>query len=137
MSRANDPLVDNLMDVFGPSVRNILTRSMQTRSSSFPIDIVNEENVIYIYAEIPGVSKEKIDIDVFNNKITITAEKIKTYENQSVSEIRFGTLERTLTLPICITKKDTITVTYINGILKIRINKLSEEENKFSIKPTE
>jgi HSP20 family molecular chaperone IbpA len=136
MARLND--LDNFMDVFGPSVRNILTRTTTNmRTGHIPVDIVNEENTIYIYAEIPAVNKENIDIDVFNNKLTIIAEKIKTYENPSVSEIRFGRFERTLNLPICITRKDTVSVTYTNGILKIKINKLVEEENKFSIKPTD
>lgn len=130
MERLND--LNNFMDVFESSVRNILTRTR-----NIPVDIVNEENIIYIYAEIPGVNKENIDIDVFNNKLTIIAEKIKTYENPSVSEVRFGRFERTLNLPICITRKDTVSVTYTNGLLKIKINKLVEEENKFSIKPTD
>lgn len=114
---------------------NILTRPRTP--AKIPIDVVNEEKTIYIYAEIPGVSKESINIDFFNNKLTISVEKVKPYENPEVKEIKFGTFERTLTLPICITKREAVSVSYSNGILKVKINKLVEEENKFSVRLSE
>jgi HSP20 family protein len=98
------------------------------------IDVVNENDVMYIYAELPGVNKENIEIDFYNNKLTIGAEKSRPYEDPDMGEISYGRLERTITLPICVTKKDTVSVTTRNGILRIRINKLIEEENKFSVR---
>ena len=141
MSRQQLPqeLINDIVDVFAPSFRNVLggTRSINQTVNKIPIDIVNEEKTIYIYVEIPGVSKENMDIDFYNNKLTISAEKNKPYENPEMAEIKFGHFERTLTLPICVTRKDAVSVSYNNGILKIKINKLIEEENKFSIKISE
>ena len=133
----NDPLVNNFIDILGPSVRDIITRSGAGGRHPIPVDIVNEDTAMYVYVELPGVNKENIDVDFYNNKLSITAEKQRTYSSPTVSEIKFGRLERTLTLPICITRRDTVSVTYTNGILRIKINKLTEEENKFSMKPTD
>lgn len=98
-----------------------------------PIDMVEEEKTIHIYAEIPGVTKENIKIDCYNNKMTISAEKVRAYESPSPSELKYGRLHREITLPICVTKPDTVAVNYDNGVLRIRINKFVEEENRFSI----
>lgn len=150
MSRQQQPaqeLFNEFVDLIGPTLgstlgsgmRNVLggSRNTATRSTKVPVDIVNDEKTIYIYAEIPGVSKESIDVDFYNNKLTITVEKSRPYENPEMSEIKYGHCERTLTLPICVTRKDAVAVSYNNGILKVKINKLVEEENKFSVKITE
>jgi HSP20 family protein len=132
-------LLNEFVQFLGPSVGDILgsgTGRMTNRvSNKISVDIVNEEKTIYVYAEVPGISKENIEVDFYNNKLTITVDKIRTYDEPEVSEIKFGKFERTLTLPICVTKKDTVTVSCNNGILKVKINKLIEEENKFSIRP--
>ena len=141
MSRQNDFLTDFVDMLGGPSLRGVLNTSGTRPQSRIPpkiaVDIVNEEKTIYIYAELPGISKEIIEVDFYNNKLTISAEKVKVYENPGISEIYYGNLERTLTLPICVTRKDAVSVCYNNGILKIKINKLVEEENHFSVRLTE
>jgi HSP20 family protein len=137
--RNGQMLLNEFVQFLGPSVGDILgsgTGRMTNRvSNKISVDIVNEEKTIYVYAEVPGISKENIEVDFYNNKLTITVDKIRTYDEPEVSEIKFGKFERTLTLPICVTKKDTVTVSCNNGILKVKINKLIEEENKFSIRP--
>lgn len=139
MSRQPQPsqeLLNEFVDMLGPGFRNVLgaVNSRVQQPGKIPVDIVNEEKTIYIYAEMPGVNKENIDIDFYNNKLTILAEKTRSYDVPEMSEIKFGRYERTLILPICVTRKDAVSVMYNNGILRIRINKLVEEENKFSVK---
>jgi HSP20 family protein len=131
---------NELFDVFSPSLRNMLNNVpiQQTRQPGnvlrFPIDIINEEKTIYVYAELPGVSKNDVEVDFFNNKLTISFEKNRAYNVPQTSEIKYGKFVRTLTLPICITRRETVTVSYKDGILRIKIDKLVEEENKFSVK---
>lgn len=106
-----------------------------SRTRSILYDMFSDEKTIYIYAEIPGVEKENIDVDFYNNKITIKVEKNRPYEPPQTSQIVYGKFENEITLPLCITKRETVSVSCNNGILKIKINKFVEEENKFSIKP--
>lgn len=100
----------------------------------FPVDIIEEDSTIYVYAEVPGVNKENIKIDFYNNALTIDVDKNPPYSRITTrTEIKYGKFSRIVTLPICVTRKETVSVTYNNGILKIKINKLLEEENKFSM----
>lgn len=128
---------NEIMQMMGHSVGDIIVPTRNPTRNKIPVDMVNEEKTIYIYAEIPGINKENVEVDFFNNKLTITVEKIRSYDEPEVSEIKFGKFERSFTLPICVTRRDTVSVTYNNGILKIKINKLIEEENKFSIRPSD
>jgi HSP20 family protein len=134
-------LINDFVDILGTNFRNVLgngVNMIQNRPNNYnriSLDIVNDENTITIFAELPGIDKDNINVDFFNNKLTISAKKIRSYNNPDICEIKFGQFERSLTLPICVTKKDTVSVQYTDGILKIKINKLVEEENKFSVKP--
>lgn len=103
------------------------------RVTKFPIDVINDEKTIYIYGELPGIKKEDIKIDFYNNKLTVKAEKKCDYESPEVAEIKYFPYERVITLPICVTSNRAVAVNYNNGVLKIVINKLVEEENKFSV----
>lgn len=113
------------------------TSSATHAPKKFPVDMVSDEKNVYIYAEIPGASSEKINIDIYNNKLTISCEKTRSYPVSHQSEIQYGNFSRVITLPLCITNPDTVKSAYVNGVLKIRIDKQVEERNRFSFKPTE
>jgi len=125
--------------MFTPNLRE--ERSSRTLLAwKFPIDMVDTQDTIHIRAELPGVNKQDIKIDIYNNQLTISAEKKPSeFVSQqgllltNFAEIRYGTSSRTITLPICITKKETVVSSYQNGVLDLRINKHVEEENKFSV----
>lgn len=102
----------------------------------FPVDITEDEKHIYIYAELPGIQKEKVQLDILNNYITIIAEKpnfASQEETKLSGDIVYGQLERKVKLPLCVTRQETVAARMENGILKICINKFIEEENRFSV----
>lgn len=144
MARQRDTITTGVLGLIDdPLLRSFLTNigttnTFQTQNRSgikFPIDIINEEKTIYIYAEMPGALKETIYVDFFNNNLTITADKHKTYDAvPETSELKYGKYDRSITLPICITKKEAVSISFKDGILKLKINKLVEEENKFSVR---
>lgn len=108
--------------------------NFNSNSKKIPIDMINDEKMIYIYAELPGIPEENIEIDIFNNKLTISADKKLNYNSPEVKEIKSGKFERTICLPICVTNKKTVVASLSNGVLKIEINKLIEEKNAFKLK---
>ncbi len=128
-----EQLLNQFVALLDPLIRGSVPP--RAPNNKIPVDMINEEKTIYIYAELPGVQKENITVDFYNNKLTISVEKNRSYDNPNVSEIMFGHFERVLTLPMCITRQETVTVTFINGTLKIKINKLIEDENRFSLHP--
>jgi HSP20 family protein len=106
----------------------------------FPVDMIDDEKTIVLYCQLPGLKNSDIAIDVFNNKINIQGQKHQDYDISTFSsacnhttEIRYGKFERTITLPLSITKKESINVSYKDGMLKITIDKTIEETNRFSV----
>jgi len=116
------------------SILDLLIPRTAVPRSEFPIDILNEDNVLHIYASLAGANKNDIDVDICNNKLTISAVKHRPYGTPETSELLYGNFKRVITLPLCVSNRDSIAVTFVNGILCIKINKLVEDANKISVK---
>lgn len=129
-----DPdLVSALLGQVGQGGYPILNPRQNRQIHDFPVDILDEEKFIRIYAELPGVNKEDITVNVYNNQLTIIAEKNCPYENPSTREIKYGRKRRVINLPICVTQRETVSTILRNGILRVTINKQIEERNRFSV----
>lgn len=102
-------------------------------TTDIPVDVIETNDQIIVYAEIPGVEKNKLDVDFYNNKMTILIEKNRPYFEPQIAERKFGNIERSITLPICITKRETVKVSLKNGILCVKIDKFVEESNRFRV----
>ena len=97
------------------------------------IDIVDIENSINIYIELPGVIEDSISIDFFNNRLTVSGEKKKRYTTPSYKhEIVYGKFKRNIILPINVTNKDNVIVSCVFGVLTIIIDK-KEGQNGFRL----
>lgn len=116
-----------------PAYSRTLFDVLSHPSSDLKIDMQETDEMITITVELPGFNKENIKIDFFNNQLSIKAEKIKPSSAFVLNEIKYGLFERKITLPLCITVKDTVSTKYENGNLIIMINKTIEESNRFSI----
>lgn len=98
------------------------------------VDIVDTKNNLYIYVELPGVAENSISIDFFNNKLSISGEKIKRYTAPvSKREIVYGKFDRQIILPISVTNQGNVDVKYENGVLTLMIDKKKEEQNRFRL----
>jgi HSP20 family molecular chaperone IbpA len=98
------------------------------------VDIVDTVDNLYVYMEIPGVKNDSIRVDFFNNRLSISGEKIKKYSTPAEkNEIVYGKFNRKIRIPICVTNKNNVNTTYSNGVLNIIIDKQKEGENRFSI----
>ena len=98
------------------------------------IDIIDTDDALKIIIEIPGVNGNDIIIDFYNNKLEISGNKKKSYNENSVrKEILYGYFNRVINLPICVTNKDNIKTIFKNGVLHININKKKEIDKKIRI----
>ena len=99
-----------------------------------PVDIVDTKNNMYIYMELPGVTEGSIGVDFFNNKLSVSGEKLKRYTVAAAKhEIVYGRFVRKITLPISVTSQDNVNVGYENGVLTLIIDKKKEEQNRFHL----
>ena len=102
-----------------------------TKSNSFSPKVdVNEDNEnLYVIAEVPGVDKNDIKINLVGDVLTITGEKksevIDEKKNYYRTERRYGTFTRSFTLPSEVVI-DKISAEYKEGVLNITLPKTEE-----------
>lgn len=103
------------------------------RSWNPSVDIYDDNEHIVIKAELPGVDKKDIAVDVKDGVLTLKGER--STENEVKKENYFrketfsGKFERTFTLPALVNTAG-ITAGYKDGILKIDIPKPEDAKPK-------
>jgi HSP20 family protein len=97
------------------------------------INLSETENDYEITAEIPGLKKEDIKINLKENYITISGERKTEKEEKDkhyyLNETTYGKFSRTIKIPGKI-KTENVNATYENGILKLKFEKKDEEKIK-------
>ena len=93
-------------------------------------DVRETENAYVLEAEIPGVAKEDISLEVKNDVLTISAganeEKQQERDGYLVRERRMGRMERRFNVETV--NQSAITADYKNGILTVNLPKKTEQE---------
>ncbi len=93
-------------------------------------EILNTDSHLYINVEIPGVAPADIDVQVTAQTVAIVGERHQTTtEGTRRSELRYGKFQRVIALPEKI-QNDQVSAQYENGLLKLILPKLVEEQNK-------
>ncbi len=108
-------------------------REMANHLLTPAVDIFEREEKIIINAELPGIEKEKIKVDVKGKVVTLSAERESEKEvkdgNAFRKERRFGKFERSFNLGFEISSEDVV-AKYDNGILTLEVPKPQEQQNK-------
>ena len=103
-----------------------------TEKYAMPVELHEHEKDYIVNAEIPGIKKEDLDIDLDKNHVTINAkkeeEKEESDKHYKKSEFRYGEFSRTIYFPqeIDIEKA---TANLEHGILKITAPKKETEKD--------
>ncbi len=112
-----------IMDSFGNLEKEPISGERKVRKTREPLVEVNEEqDQIIIIAEMPGVSKEDIELNATNNSITISTEKIVSGRSYF----------KEIDLPAAI-DSDYAKARYTNGILEVRLKKIKEKGKPIDI----
>ena len=98
---------------------------------TIPVEIKEKDNEYQVKAELPGVKKEDLDIDIDKNHIIINAKKEEDKEENTKSyrksEFRYGEFSRSVYFPMDIDVEKT-NAKLEHGILKITAPKLEAEK---------
>lgn len=90
------------------------------------IDVKTEGDDMVVYAELPGLDQDDIDVSVTGDTLTIRGERKAESEKESegwlIRERSYGTFERSLTLPEAV-DAEAIQAEYNNGVLEVHIPK--------------
>lgn len=91
------------------------------------MDIFETRNEIIIQAEIAGVSRKDIIIEVSNKAIKISGKRNSNHPDPTatyrLAEIQFGQFERVLYLP-CVIDVEKVAALFSNGFLELTLGKL-------------
>ena len=100
----------------------------------FPaLNISENEDNLYVTAELPGMNPKEIDITATADSITLRGERKDSSTSKDVNyhqrEREFGTFRRVINLPTRI-NTDKINASYKNGILTVVLPKAEEAKPK-------
>jgi len=99
------------------------------RSFNPPVDIVEDKEEFVLRAELPGVAKENLKVEVKENRLTVSGRKESAWEKKSgeyrYAEASYGEFARSFELPRNVQGGD-IRAEYANGVLTLRIPKAKE-----------
>ncbi|CAG8617845.1 5242_t:CDS:2 [Acaulospora colombiana] len=90
------------------------------------LDVHETEKEYVVNAELPGISKDQISLDVRDSALVISGENKQDQRykegNTHIQERRYGSFSRTISLPPN-AKSDDITAKFEQGILEVKIPK--------------
>lgn len=129
-NRFNRIFDDAFGDLFTPVVRG---EEVSNRNWLPAVDVAETADGLTLYAELPGLSREDVDITLENNVLTVRGErkfeKDAKEENFHRIERAYGAFSRSFTLPNNV-KNDGVEATFKDGVLTVRIPKAEEAKSR-------
>jgi HSP20 family protein len=118
-----------------PRLRDIeafrFPREMRLQMPS--LDMYEEADDIVVKAELPGISKDELEVNLTGSTLTIKGEKKREEEvkkaNYFRSEREYGSIYRSLDLPAEV-KAEEVKATFKDGVLEIRLPKTEAAKKK-------
>jgi len=93
------------------------------------LNVLEDEDHLYVHAELPGVNPEDIDISVHGDSLTIRGERKRNETESKVNfhrrEREFGVFRRVLNLPVKIDPEN-VSAKAADGLLKVVLPKAAE-----------
>lgn len=121
-------MVDDFFNDSWPSRRSIAR-------DSFKIDVQENKNEYLIEAELPGVDREEVNIDMNEGRMTISVQREENINEQNKNyvhkERRFSSMSRSLYLDDA--KSDGIKAKLENGVLNINVPKENKPDSSVKI----
>ena len=115
-----DSMISNVFD----NDWNFQVKSNKNWSPS--IDIKESKDSFTLTADIPGLTKKDVKVNISDNVLTISGERVATKTEDSESfhyrERNFGTFKRSFNLPDTVIEDD-VKANFKNGILTIDLPK--------------
>jgi HSP20 family protein len=130
--------VDRMMDdFFGRRMRpwwpERWARSEDVNFESPVVDLYEDKDDIVVKAELPGIDKDNVQVNLTDHTLTIKGEKKQDEEvkeqNFYCCERSYGTLVRRLELPQDV-QAEKIKAVFKNGVLEVRMPKTAESKPK-------
>ncbi len=91
-----------------------------------PVDLYETDEALVLKAELPGVAKDDVSLEIHNNTLILRGERkhetgVKE-ENYHRVERAYGTFQRSFVLPTMV-DQDKVQATFTDGVLELRLPK--------------
>jgi HSP20 family protein len=97
------------------------------------VDISETETDIVLKADMPGMKKEDVDIELENNVLTLKGEKKEEHEEKEkeryLYERSYGSFQRSFTLPSTVDETK-VTAEFTEGVLKVTLPKSGQPRGR-------
>jgi HSP20 family protein len=98
-------------------------------SGRFPVDLYEDKDNTYVRAELPGVSRDEINVEMVEDYLTISASR-KTPSTKEDGQVEQSfSFTRSVTIPEQV-QADKVTAAYENGVLTVTLPKREETKPK-------
>lgn len=96
-----------------------------------PVEEFREDGTLVMRADLPGIDPDKdVEVTVSDGMLRIEAERHAEEKGEEKGyvrqELRYGSLSRSLALPVGVVEAD-VTATYKDGVLEVRVPVLKRE----------
>jgi HSP20 family protein len=95
------------------------------------MDLVETEDHLVLRADLPGMKREDVDIEIKDGALTVSGERKAEHEENAEGYYRveraYGRFSRSLTLPEGI-QPDAVEASFADGVLEVRIPKPAERK---------
>jgi HSP20 family protein len=95
-------------------------------ASQFPVDLYEDKDNTYVRAELPGVSREDINVEMVEDYLTISGSHKSQGEGKAEKSFSFS---RSVNIPDEV-QADKVTAGYENGVLTVTLPKREEAKPK-------
>jgi len=121
-------LMERMDDIFGERWSPWLAiRRAEDLLRMPPVDVYEEGDQVVVKAELPGLKKEEIDVEIAGDVITISGKKEQEENVEKKDYFRFerlaGAFSRSVALPAEV-QLDSVTAQLTDGLLEIRAPKV-------------
>ena len=131
--------MERRLHAFGKDVQNLVRRvtDINAEEGFVPeLDVCDTGETYFIFADLPGMSKDEIELKIKDGILTIKGERTTIAESDYTvirRERSSGHFSRAVTLPDYIGSKD-VKASFRKGVLEIRFPKISDGTTESSIK---
>ncbi|MBA3909599.1 MAG: Hsp20/alpha crystallin family protein [Rhodobacter sp.] len=139
---------DRLMDIDWPDLRLGWPRRPAIASQAWPelgvavppVDLVERNGGYELQAELPGMTRDQVEIRLSDGMMTIkgekSAERVEDKEDYFLRERSYGSFQRSFRVPASV-DVDKIEAKFENGVLKVTLPKSAaalKQERKIEVK---
>ncbi len=131
-------------DVFDSLTRGITAPFFEEHFPGFgaKVDLYRKDGKIFVEAELPGINPDNVDLHVYSDRLTLSAEKKAEVQEGGDdksyfrTERRWGKVERVVAFPVE-ADPDSAKAGFKNGVLTVEVAEKSQDKahKKVSITP--